>query len=403
MGLLARRLTEERSVATWLADDDDDGPRTPSGVRVNMRSALGLTTVWRCVDLLSSTISQAPKDVIVKIGGQSFPEYRNRPDWLSLPNPTDPSQTINDHMSQVALSLLIDGNFFTEAIPNIFLPEALIVHDPTRVDVRSGPLYDIKDANGRVVRTLNPAQMLHGAWIKTAGMLRGIAPLEALRRSIGNSIAAEEHAGRFFGQGASLAFGVEVPGQLTPEQKTNLADQLKTKYAGLKNSHAIGVLTAGAKFVPGLAPTPEQAQMLQTRKFSVEEIARPYGIPPGMVGSQEPGASSYASAEVYHQEFRDYAVLPLARRIEVQYERLLEVPPNVSAGASVQFRFNLDHIARTNLLARYQAHGEGVQKGFLTPNEARGLEDLGPLAGGDNLYMQQQMVPITRLPTEVPA
>ena len=403
MGLIARRL-ERRSAQDFLSDtwDDEhlwgDSRETSSGIRVNRQTALSLSTIWRCTSLLSSAIAQAPKDVFVKIGGQSFLEYRSRPGWLTMPDPTNPGYSINDHFAQVALSILFDGNFFTEAYPSVLDPQALISHDPARVDIRSGPEYDIKDANGRVVRTIGPMQMLHGTWMRPSGSLRGLAPLEVLRRGIGSAVAAEDFASRFFGQGAAMSFGVEVPGKLTAEKKAELAEALKKRYAGLRNSHAIGVLSDGGKFVTGLAPTPEQAQMLATRKFSVEDLSRIYGVPPGMSGSQEPGASSYASAETYHQEFRDYAVLPLAVIIESPYNRLLTIPDSVNdPGASVQFKFNLDHIARTNLLSRYQAHREGVQGGFITPNEARGFEDLPPHDGGDQLYLQSQNVPITQL------
>lgn len=404
MGILAARFEEVRNDTGWLTRDDgmEIGRPTPSGVRVNRNAALGLTTIWRCVDLLSSAVSQSPKDIILKIGGKSFPEF-GKPSWLVTPNPNDPTYTINDYFGQVAVSLLMDGNYFTSVFPYVFDPQVLTVLDPTRVDVKPGPLYDIKDNTGRVVRTVGPMEMLHGTWLRPAGALRGISPLEALRRAMGSAIAAEEHAARFFGQGASLSFGVEVPGELDTTKKDELAKALKRKYAGLQNSHAIGVLTGGAKFVSGLAPTPEQAQMLATRKFSVEDLCRPYGVPPNMAGSQEPGASSYASADVWRDEFRDYAALPLATRIEAQHNRLVSVPDTISdPNASAQFKFNLDHVARTSLLTRYQAHKEGVLGGFLTPNEARVSEDKPPVDPnatdpGDRLYMQQQMVPIGEL------
>lgn len=409
MGILAQRFADDevRDRAAWLNDEDGDGgSRTPSGVRVTARAALGLTTVWRCVDLLSSAVAQSPKDVIVKVGGQSFPEYRNKPGWLTTPNPLDPTYTANDYFAQVALSLLFDGNYFVHVFPYVFDPQVLTVLAPDRVKVKPGPVYELSDALGQVIRTVGPMEMLHGTWLRPPGTLRGISPLETLRRGIGSAIAAEDFGGRFFGQGASLSFGVEVPYALTEQDKTDLRDQLRRRYAGASNSHAIGILTNGAKFVPGLAPTPEQAQMLATRKFSVEDLCRPYGVPPGMVGSQEPGASSYASAEVYDLQFKERAVLPLAVRIEAQHNRLLSVPDSVTdPNASVQFKFNLDGVARVNLLSRYQAYGEGVAKGFLTPDEARGKEDYPPIPGGDRLYMQSQMAPIETLgmPQAAPA
>jgi HK97 family phage portal protein len=276
----------------------------------------------------------------------------------------------------------------------------LTVLDPALVDVKPGPVYEIRDRTGKVVSRVGPMEMLHGTWIRPAGALRGISPLENLRRAMGNAIAAEEHAGRFFGQGASLSFGVEVPGKMDNEKLDDLRESLSARVRRARKSHAIGVLTDGSKFITGLAPTPEQAQMLATRKFAVEDLCRPYGVPPNMAGSQEPGASSYASADIWRDEFRDYAALPLAVRIEAQHNRLVSVPDTISdPNASAQFKFNLDHVARTSLLTRYQAHAEGVRGGFLTPHEVRASEDLPPIDSNatdpaDRLYMQQQMVPI---------
>lgn len=402
MGLLAKRLaSDEARHHDWLNDDEEDeGYRTPAGVRVDRKAALGLTTVWRCVDLLASAVSQAPKDVIVKIGGRSFPEFRNRPRWLTVPDPTNLAYTANDYFHEVAVSLLLDGNFFVAVVPNIAEPDGLIVLDPRRVEVQPGPVYLIRNETGSVVDILRPFQMLHGTWLRPPEQLRGISPLEVLRRSLGSAIAAEDYAARFFGQGASLSFGVEVPYTLSDQDKADLREQLRRRHAGLARSHAIGILTNGAKFVTGLAPTPEQAQMLATRKFAVEDICRAFGVPPSLVGSQEPGASSYASAEVWDQQFKERAVLPLAVRIEAQHNRLLSVPEGINdPSASVQFKFNLDGVARTNLLTRYQAYGEGVTKGFLTPNEARVKEDLPPVPAGDRLYIQSQMVPIEQAAT----
>jgi HK97 family phage portal protein len=401
MGVLARRLEATRHAGDWLTADDgpDYAPPTPSGVTVTRSSALGLTTIWRCIDLITHAVSLAPTEVVVKVRGQTFPEYA-KPAWLTTPDPTQPNYTAGDYFGDLTASMLVEGNFFVDVFPHIFDPLVLTPLDPARVKVKPGNLYDILDEHGRVVaEDRTSSTILHGWWLRLPGMLRGISPLEALRRGISSAIAAEEFAGRFFGQGAALSFGVEVPGTLTTEQKEDLKKDLRAKYQGLRNSHAIAVLGGGAKFVSDLAPTPEQAQMLDTRKFSVEDLCRPYGIPPGMAGSQQPGASSYASRYVDRAMFRDDAVLKFSSKLERQHARLLQVPENIKEpGATVSMRFNLDWIARTDLLERYQAHKEGVTGGFITPNEARALEDLPPATGGDQLYMQQQMVPIGTQP-----
>lgn len=408
MGLIAQAFAavETRGAADWLNDDDDESAMTPSGVRVTRSTALSLTTIYRCWDLLSSAVSMAPVDVTVKVGGKSFPEY-NTPRWLANPNPADANYDGSDYFGQVALSTLSDGNYFTAVFPHVFDPQVLILLNPAQVEPLPGYLYRVRDAAGRELMTLDAYQMLHGWWLRMPGELRGVSPLEALRRGIGSAIAAEEHASRFFGQGAALSFGVEVPYQMDPKKQDDLRASLKAKYLGRRNSHAIGVLTDGAKFVSGLSPSPEQAQMLETRKFGVEDLCRPYGVPPSMAGSQEPGAASYASAAVWDMQFKQRAVQPLATRIERRHQRLLLPPPTITdPGASVQLRFNLDAIARADLLTRAQASKEFVFSGQRTPNEGRALEDLPPLPGGDRLYMQSQMVPLDMLgqtPQAVPA
>lgn len=398
MGILAQRFEEMRfDAAKWLDGDDDYDQRpNPAGVRVDWRTAVKHPVVYRCIDLLSSAVAGAPKDIIVRIGRRSFPEFR-KPSWMVAPRPMDPTYTIDDYFMQVAVSLLTDGNYFTHVYPHVFDPLVLTVLPPQQVTVKPGPLYELRDAAGHIVNTFGPAEILHGTWIRPAGDLRGISPLEALRRGLSTTIAAEDYAGRFFGQGATLSFGVEVPGALTPEQRTELSTSLKKRHAGLANSHAIGILTNGGKFITGLAPTPEQAQMNVTQKQLHEYLCTPFGVPPGMAGSTGPG-ESYAASEVDDKQFAERAVLPLAQRIERQHNRLVSVPDSITdLRATAQFRFNLNNVARVNILTRAQAYRELVTAGVMMPAEAREKEDLSPVEGADQLFMQGQMRPISQI------
>ena len=117
--------------------------------------------------------------MVIKTGGQSFPEY-SKPSWLSMPDPTVPTFTINDYFAQVAVSLLVEGNYFVHVYPDVYDPQVLTVLDPGRVTIKAGPTYEIKDAFGVTVNTFRPNQILHGVWMPWPGQMRGISPLETL-------------------------------------------------------------------------------------------------------------------------------------------------------------------------------------------------------------------------------
>lgn len=410
MGLIAQRVAAATGEARfnrteWLNDDDDGEGRTSAGVTVTSKSAATVSTVVRCVEILTNAVGNSPRDVVLRLGGQSYPEFRNVPGWVDLPNPATPASTGSDYIKALVQSYLYDGNYFVRVYPDIFAPQALQALDPSRVrvkpnDVGPGPILEILDERGGVVEVLLPFEYLHGKWlVESPTDLRGISRLEKMRRTLGAAIAAEDFASRFFGQGGSLSFGVEVPYLMDNARRDELRASLKAKYNGLRNSHAIGVLSDGAKFVTGLAPTPEQAQMLETRKFSVEEVAgRWYGVPPYLVGSQEPGAASYASTTTARQSFGEFTILPLVAAIEDQHNRLLTNAASV-AGGRMQFKLNVNHLLRADVAARFQAYEVGIRNGMMTPNEARAKEDMNPIVGGDRLYMQAQMTPIDQLGT----
>lgn len=409
LGRLGGALEPRYGDPAWLTRDDSDAPLTGSGVRVTTTNAMRLSTVWACVRLLSNTIATLPTEIIVQLGATRFPEFQ-KPSWLTNPNPADPSMTPTEYFAQLTTSLLLEGNFFVYCPYTVMDPSVLIVLNPAAVTIkRSGennlvPTYEVRGDTGQVTLTTDAMHMLHGVWMRLPGSLRGLSPIDAARQGIGSGLAAEDFAGRYFGHGSALSFGVEVPGALNEPQKAQLRDALRESYAGLARSHSVGVLTGGAKFITGLGVTNEQAQFLETRKFTVEDIAgRIYGVPPHMVGSQEPGASSYSSVEQRSLEFRTYSLLALVRRIEDPHQRLVEPPAAFRGrGATATFRINVDGLARADLKSRYEAYSVGTQGGILKPNEARALEDLPPVPGGDVTYMQAQYLPLGSPPAPPP-
>lgn len=400
MGMFTPRI-ERRTVDPEDRFFGEDGYRTASGQRVSASTATRVITVLRCVKLLADTISTLPKDVVVSLAGSRFVEF-TKPSWITRPEPSNPSITDVEHFSQVVGAMALAGDSFTyvpfgiHPIDGIEPPGVLEVLAPTHVRCKPGPLYEILDASGRVRAVVGPERMLHVSWYRPAGALRGLNPIDEARQAIGLALGTEEFAARFFGQGATLAMGIEVPGQLTEPQRNELIAGLEGLYSGTKKSHRIGVVTGGAKFVSGLGVSNEQAQFLESRKFSKEDIATLFGVPPHLVGSQEPGASSYNSVEQRSLEFGKFNIAPWVSRITAQYSRLVSVPERLAATeATARFSMDLRGLERADIKTRFEAYGIGLDKGIFDIDTVLGLEDYPPIgaaAGGTTHRAQMQMV-----------
>ena len=325
---LLSRFFERRALTmqTVFSRDLDLLPmRNEAGIHVSQRNALNDTAIWGAVTLLAGDISGLPAKAYREVGDLRQP-LPSQPTWINRPDPLDPTITWPVHIASGALSILLDGSLFVLVEPDVFNPERLQVLNPTIVHVRKSgrvPTYDIRAADRS--DTLTAANILHAPLFMRPGDLRGISPIDEHAEAIGLSRAAEKYSARFFGSGATLSGIVEVPptaGDYTEDDIKSLREQFNKTHGGWKKSYALGVLTGGAKWVPTSA-NPKDSQLIELRAYQVEEAARIYGIPPHMVGSQQPGAVAYASVE---QRSIDYVTHTLARYLaplEAAYSRLV--------------------------------------------------------------------------------
>ena len=370
---MLRNLFEKRAISfqTIFGSGSDLMQTTYSGTVITQDTSLKIGAVYACVRLLADTISTLPADTYYRDGGERLP-YRPKPSWLDNP---DLGVSREDHLQQAMVSLLLDGNIFVRIFRNgngeVI---ALTVLDPTRVEVRRN--YETREVeyviqNGAVLTT---GEVLHITELRRPGALRGVSRITEVKQGLGLAAALEEFSARFFGQGSTTAGIIEWPGALTQEQAKDLADGYEQGHKGLKRSHRPGVLYGGAKFVK-TGVDPEQAQMLQSRQFAVEEIARIFRVPLHLLQVATPGAMSYASVEQNAIQFAQYTLRPIITKLETAYSSLLPGP--------VFVKFNLDAILRGDIQTRFAAYSTGQQSGFLSVNDIHRLEDMPPADGGD--------------------
>jgi HK97 family phage portal protein len=326
------------------------------------------------VRLLSDTISTLPVDTFIRRDGNRLP-YRPRPAWVY--EPEGPGSSRIEYYKQIVVSMLLSHGAVVQILRNgngeIVALQPL---DPTRVDIRRNRETRLREFvidGGQAV--LPGEDVLYIPEMRRPGSLKGVSRVDELKQTLGLAKALDEFASRYFSNGANTSGMIEFPGNLTQEQAKDLVDAFEAGHKGLKKAHRPGVLSGGAKFVK-TGSDGEQAQMLESRQFAVEEVARVFRVPPSMIGLNTPGAMSYASVEHNAIQFTRYSLTPLIAAIEEAHNRLLP--------GDVFLRVNMDGLLRGDSATQAQVFSTALQAGYMSVNEARGLMDLRPVDGGDN-------------------
>jgi HK97 family phage portal protein len=368
---------EERNLSyqqVWGSGIDVSGFATWAGTVVNQKNALEIGAAYACVRLLSDTISTLPVDTFIRRDGNRLP-YRPRPAWVY--EPEGPGSSRIEYYKQIVVSMLLSHGAVVQILRNgngeIVALQPL---DPTRVDIRRNPATRLREFvidGGQAV--LPGEDVLYIPEMRRPGSLKGVSRVDELKQTLGLAKALDEFASRYFSNGANTSGMIEFPGNLTQEQAKDLVDAFEAGHKGLKKAHRPGVLSGGAKFVK-TGSDGEQAQMLQSRQFAVEEVARVFRCPPSMIGLNTPGAMSYASVEHNAIQFTRYSLTPLIAAIEEAHNRLLP--------GDVFLRVNMDGLLRGDSATQAQVFSTALQAGYMSVNEARGLMDLRPVDGGDN-------------------
>lgn len=360
------------------------GTSTSSGVSVTADSSLRIATLYACVRLLSDTVSTLSCDTYRRVNGVRVP-FRPKPEWLESPDP-DLSTTRDEFVSQIMVSLLLDGNAFVHVVRSAGDVVALIVLDPSRVQVRRNEQFRIEYVidGGSVI--FGKDDIIHLTELRKPGHLRGVSRIDALRETFGLTAAMDDFAARFFGQGSTTGGIIEVPGSLTREQAKDLVDAFEEGHRGLGRSHRPAVMFGGAKY-NSIGASPEDALLNDSRRQQIEIIASVFRVPLHMLSAAIPGAASYASVEQNAIQFATYTIRPYVTKIENALTSLL--PPGVFV------KFNMDTILRGDIQTRFAAYSTATQSGFMSVNDVRRLEDQPPVDGGDQYRVPLANVSLT--------
>jgi len=375
-----RRLIERRALPTSIDPYQITArPFFPnySGEIVTETTAFASTAVMSAVSLLADSVAAMPLELSRVRGGRL--ERLPTPSVLVRPNQT---QTMFEFVHQVMLSLALYGCAYIYAPRRAGeLPAEMRVIHPNLIKKQ----YLSDDGSAWYVvgeKEHSSADLKAIHWILMPNQMRAVSPLEALRNTIGTSIAMDRFLAQFYGEGATPSSVLETDATITEEQARILRDTWADAHTRRRKP---AVLTGGLRW-KSVTVSAADAQMIEHREAIVRDIARAYRIPLHMINASGGNSQTYQNVEQAGINFVRYTLLPFMRRIEDAVSEMLPLTQRV--------RFNASEFERADLTTRVRAQQVQISTGTMTPNEAREQENREPYEGGDQFIMGIAGAPI---------
>lgn len=380
-------FTSLQNPAAWLVEAF--GGQTYSGVAVTPESAMRASAVYACVRILSSSMASLPFRLYRRLPDGGRERATDHPLYSLLAQLPNPYETAYESTERAMVSALLRGAAYWRIVrgPRGEVVSLIPLHPDCVEPVSQGgvPAYRVRTETGFEV--LLPGEVWHVRGLSVDGW-RGCSVISYARETIGLSLTAERHSAISFERNGRPSGVLEHPGQLSPEAQRNVEGSWEKKH----KDGGVAVLQEGMKYT-AVSMSNEDAQLIESRSFQVEDIARFFGVPPHMLGVR--GAASFASAEQQGIDFVTYTLLPWGIRFAQAVYRDLLLP---SEREEFFAEFDFMAFLRGDAQSRYNAYGVGRNWGWLSANDVRRAENMSPIENGD-IYMQPvNMAPLGQAP-----
>jgi HK97 family phage portal protein len=196
------------------------------------------------------------------------------------------------------------------------------------------------------------------------------------------ALATQEFSARFFANGARPDYALQTDAAMGQDAVENIRNQIEERHGGLRNSHKPMLLHSGLKAQSLQLPL-EDLQLLATRQFQIEDIARAFGVQPFMVGHSDKTSSWGSGIEAMGVLFVRYTLGRHLTKIRTELNRKLFR----TYARYVDFdTFDLERADMLSMMNAFRvAIGRAGEPGFLTVDEVRGYLNRAPMPGGDQL------------------
>lgn len=357
---------------------------------VNFDTAMQLSAVWACARLLSETIAALPISFIRMTENGSRPDTQSDLAILFSGGKVNRYQTKLEFLETFILNLVMHGNAYAvkQKVGNRLV--GLLPLMSSQMETRL-----LRD--GTVVHHYYHEEGMHtysddSIWhVKLFGNgIVGLSPLAYARNTMGIALAGETRVAKLYQNGGKPSGILTIDQILKQEQR----DQIRREFNELRegNTDRLMVLEAGMQYKQ-VSMTPQDLELLESRRFSIEDICRFFGVPSVLVNDTSGSTTWGSGIQQIVQGFYKLNLRPYLERLESSMRANLMSP---EARRRTEVEFDFDALLRANQQERFDGWQKGINAGMITPNEARAAEGRPPIQGGDSLLINGNMVPINQ-------
>lgn len=366
----------------------------------NEDRALTISTFWACVRLLSGTVASLPCNVFERPKGSGRPEIAfDYALQTILHDQANAETTAFSLIQAVVASLAVHGEAYGEKrfvgnrlVAVDFLPRNRV----TRVFENDEWRYYFANRDG--TRREIPRAKL---WRILGFSLDGVCGLSVVQygaRNLNSAMSAEIAASSTFEKGLMPTTYFKYPKILQKNQREDARKAIKI-ISGALNAGEPAILEADME-TGTIGIDPVDAQLLESRAWSVEEICRWFGMDPSMIGHSQKQTSWGTGLEQRNLAFLTYCIQTIIKSIEASIRMDLIPAPDRQRYFA---KFSLEGLLRADSAGRAALYASAAQNGWMSRAEIRELEDLPFVAGSDVLTAQSNLLPLTKLGQAAPA
>ena len=374
------------------AQNSGGGAGTGGGQSVTYDTALQLSAVWACVRLISEVVGAMPINV-----------WRRQPDgsrvlapdhWIGpLLRAPNRYQTRNEFIETLVMSLQLCGNCYARKTLTVTGDRQRIASlmpmmaSQMTVDLLTTGERSYEVTSGLGVGKYTSEQIWHVPLMPSNGVV-GLSPLQYGAKTMGVSMAADARVDTLARNGFKPTGVLTIDKILKDDQRDQIRGQFDDLITG--QGDPLKVLEAGMKYQQ-VSMNPKDIQLLETRRFSIEDIARFFGVPSVLINDTSTTTAWGTGIKDIKNGFYTLALQPLLEKLEASITRWL-LP--VGDRGIIEVEFDFSAFLRGDEATRTETQSKAVGANLITINEARALEGRQPVPYGDVMYAQAQMIPI---------